>query len=90
MCIVCRQMLPKSTLLRVVLNKQGQITVDGTRKAPGRGAYVCQSPECRAKMTKSRALSRAFKREVGKEVYAQVEFTMRNTQSAITDTNPKL
>ena len=72
MCVVCRKMLQKSTLTRVALDKEGQIKVDGTQKAPGRGAYVCSSPECRAKLIKTKGLSRAFKREVSREVYDKV------------------
>ena len=82
MCVVCRKMLPKSTLARVALNKQGQIAVDAGQKAPGRGAYVCQSPECRAKLVKAKALSRAFKREVSRETYNETEeYLLRKAQA---------
>jgi predicted RNA-binding protein YlxR (DUF448 family) len=65
-------MLPKRTLTRVSMNKAGEIAPDEGQKAPGRGAYVCGSPECRAKFVKVKALSRAFKREVSREVYERV------------------
>ena len=41
MCLCCREMKPKRELVRVVLNKEGQISVDLTGKAAGRGAYLC-------------------------------------------------
>ena len=72
MCVVCRKMLPKTELTRVALNKEGGIAPDRTGKAPGRGAYICRSAECRAKSVKSKALSRAFKREVPREVYEEL------------------
>jgi predicted RNA-binding protein YlxR (DUF448 family) len=65
-------MLPKKTLTRVSMNKAGEIAPDASQKKPGRGAYVCRSPECRAKLIKTKALSRAFKREVSREIYERV------------------
>ena len=78
MCVVCRGRFPQRELLRVALDKQGNIVVGGTKesggkKAPGRGAYICNSPECRAKLVKTKALSRAFKREVKAETYNEAE-----------------
>lgn len=72
MCIVCRGQSDKKTLLRIVKNKEGQIFVDKTGKANGRGAYVCKSEECFSKLYKTKALNRAFKCEVPQEVYALI------------------
>ena len=40
MCIACRQMKDKRQLVRIVKNKEGQISVDLTGKQNGRGAYI--------------------------------------------------
>jgi predicted RNA-binding protein YlxR (DUF448 family) len=66
-------MLPKGELVRVALGKDGSLRADAAKKLPGRGAYVCRDAACRTKLKKTRALSRAFKREVGAEVYERVE-----------------
>ena len=59
MCVGCREMRPKRELVRVVCSKDGQISVDLTGKAAGRGAYVCPTEECLKKAVKTRALERA-------------------------------
>lgn len=72
MCVVCRGQSDKKTLLRIVKNKDGEIFVDKTGKANGRGAYVCKSKECFAKLVKTKALNRAFKCEVPQNVYKMI------------------
>lgn len=52
MCVGCREMRPKRELVRVVCSKDGQISVDLTGKAAGRGAYVCPTEECLKKPLK--------------------------------------
>ena len=73
MCLCCREMKPKRELVRVVLNKEGQISVDLSGKAPGRGAYLCREKDCLAKMYKTRVLDRAFSCAVDAEVYASLQ-----------------
>lgn len=73
MCLCCREMKPKRELVRVVLNKEGQISVDLTGKAAGRGAYLCREAECVAKLRKTRALDRGFSRAVDDAVYEQLQ-----------------
>ena len=68
MCVGCRAMKPKKELVRIACNKEGEITVDPTGKAPGRGAYVCRSRACLERAVKTRALERAFSVKVGDEV----------------------
>ncbi|MGN1201427.1 MAG: RNase P modulator RnpM [Candidatus Caccovivens sp.] len=72
MCIVCRGQSDKKTLIRIVKNKEGNIFVDKTGKANGRGAYICKSKECFEKLRKSKALNRAFKCNVPEEVYEKL------------------
>ena len=72
MCIVCREHSDKKELLRIVKNKDGQIFVDKTGKANGRGAYICKSKECLNKLKKLRGLNRAFKCEVSDDVYNMI------------------
>ena len=51
MCIACREMKPKQEMTRVVRNAEGEISLDPTGKAPGRGAYVCDNEECLKKFS---------------------------------------
>ena len=73
MCVGCREMKPKVQLLRVVKPQEGDAAIDRTGKAPGRGAYVCESIECLKKAQKSRALERALDAKIDEAVFAQLE-----------------
>lgn len=73
MCSVCRNRFPKTKLLRVVKNKNGEIKIDKSFTAEGRGAYVCNSDECLKKLMKTRALNRSFKCEVPAEIYSKIK-----------------
>ncbi len=73
MCIACREMKPKKEMTRVVKNADGEIFADPTGKAAGRGAYVCNSPECLKKLGDKKLLHKAFSANVSQEVYLGVE-----------------
>jgi predicted RNA-binding protein YlxR (DUF448 family) len=71
-CIVCKTPKLKRELLRVVRNADGTIALDPTGKLAGRGCYVCDTEACFQKMLDKKMLSRAFKCEIGKDVYQAV------------------
>ncbi len=68
-CLGCREMKPKRELVRVVRSPEGNVSVDGTGRSPGRGAYICRNAGCLQKAIKSRALSRALEAEIPADVY---------------------
>ena len=76
-CLGCREMKPKKELIRVVRSPEGDVSLDFKGKLPGRGAYVCPSPECLARVRKSRALERAFSAQLPTEVYEALELQMK-------------
>lgn len=78
MCIACREMKPKKEMLRVVKTAEGEIAVDPTGKASGRGAYVCGSEECMQKVTNRKLLNKAFSANVATDVYADVKGGEKN------------
>ncbi len=45
-CVGCRTTAAKRGFVRVVRGGEGQVTVDPTGKANGRGAYLCASRGC--------------------------------------------
>ncbi len=42
-CVACGSKKPKLELLRIASSPDGQLSVDVTGKAPGRGAYICRA-----------------------------------------------
>ena len=69
-------MKPKGELVRVVKSPAGEISLDTVGKAPGRGAYVCKSPDCLKRSRKSRALERVFGKPVSEELVDQLTAKM--------------
>ena len=66
-CVACGVKMPKVQLVRVVRITQGSIVVDSSGKGPGRGAYLCRTPQCW-----DRALGKgALGRSLGLELTAQ-------------------
>ena len=73
MCVGCREMKPKATLLRVVKPQDGDAHIDRVGKAPGRGAYVCDDIECLRKARKTKALERALECRIEDSVFDELE-----------------
>ena len=73
MCVACRELKEKKAMLRVVKNAEGKIFIDFTSKASGRGAYVCDNPDCIKKLRKQRILNKVFSCAVEEEIYAAIE-----------------
>ncbi len=72
-CTGCGEMKPKKELVRVVKNKEEEISLDLTGKKAGRGAYVCKSLACLQKARKVRGLERVLSCKIPEEVYDQME-----------------
>ena len=68
-CIGCNTKKNKNELIRIVRSKEGNISIDRTGKADGRGAYICDSEECLKKAIKSKRLDRIFETKISDEIY---------------------
>lgn len=75
-CIGCGTSKPKKELIRIVLTREGEILVDKTGRANGRGAYICDDPACLQKAIKRKALNRAFRTQVSEEAAQQLTAQM--------------
>ncbi len=79
-CIGCGEMIGKRGSLRVVRNKEGEISVDPTSKKPGRGAYLCRDKSCLEAAIRSHKLERSLKCAVPDEIYIAIEKEMSSDQ----------
>ena len=70
-CIACRTVKPKKELIRVVKSGE-EISLDKTGKKNGRGAYVCDSADCIAKIKKQKLLNKVFACSVEDSVYEKL------------------
>ena len=66
-CIGCMESKPKKELIRIVCDKEGNVSIDATGKAAGQGAYLCRSAACFAAARKKKAISRNLEAEITEE-----------------------
>lgn len=71
-CAGCGAMKEKTELIRVVKTETGEVMIDQTGKANGRGVYLCREPECLLKARKCRALERGLRCSVPPDVYDEL------------------
>ena len=69
MCMGCNTKKDKRELIRIVLSKAGDITIDKTGKLSGRGAYICDNVECLDKAIKTKRLEKSFDRKIDEDIY---------------------
>lgn len=73
MCIACRGAYEKKQMLRIVKDKDSNISLDFSGKKAGRGAYICDSAQCIDKCVKNKLLNRNFGQEISVEVYDAIK-----------------
>ncbi|MDE7326757.1 MAG: YlxR family protein [Lachnospiraceae bacterium] len=76
-CTGCGQMKNKKELVRVIRTPEEEILIDTTGRKNGRGAYLCNSPECLGKAKKSKGLERSLKVPIPTQVYEALEGRLR-------------
>lgn len=76
-CIGCNEVKLKKELIRIVKNKEGEIFVDKTGKANGRGAYICDDIQCLEQAIKTKRLERSFETKISDEIYDELRKTIK-------------
>jgi len=79
-CIGCGTKKDKKKLIRIVKDKDGNISIDKTGKAQGRGAYLCDDLNCFEKAVKSKRLERTFEAKIPDEIYESLRGVMIGEQ----------
>ena len=68
-CVGCREMKPKTELVRIIKTPEDEICLDKTGRKNGRGAYICLNQDCLEKEKRTKALERSLKTEIPEEIY---------------------
>lgn len=71
-CVVTHEKYPKKELVRVVRTPEGNICIDETGKANGRGAYLKKDKGVIEKARKSKVLERHLETKVPEEIYDEL------------------
>lgn len=66
-CVVCRETGAKRSLTRIVRDPEGQVAIDPSGKKNGRGAYLCEKPECWDRALSTPLLAKALNVEIDPE-----------------------
>ena len=72
-CVITGEKLPKVELIRVVRTPEGNVIVDETGKANGRGAYLKKDLETFEKAEKSKILNKKLEVEVPSSIYEELK-----------------
>lgn len=70
--IVTGEMFPKRELVRVVKNKQDEVSLDPTGKKPGRGAYIELDVKIAKQAKEERTFDKAFKIKIDDDFYDEL------------------
>lgn len=81
MCIGCNEKKDKKDLIRIVMNKNKEVTIDKTGKLSGRGAYICDNGACLDKIIKSKKLERVFEIKIEEEIYENMRGVIIDKQN---------
>ena len=68
-CMGCNEKKDKKDLIRIVKNKNNEISIDRTGKLDGRGAYICDDIKCLEKVIKSKRLEKVFDYKISDKIY---------------------
>jgi predicted RNA-binding protein YlxR (DUF448 family) len=69
--------------MRIVRTPAGDVVIDATGRAAGRGAYVCRSSDCLDKILTKGALSRALKIPLPSDVREALAGSLTQTDTII-------
>jgi predicted RNA-binding protein YlxR (DUF448 family) len=72
-CVVTNEKLPKCELIRVVRTPEGEIMIDSSSKANGRGAYLKRDLEVFEKAKKTKVLNRHLEVEVPDSIFEELK-----------------
>ncbi|CCI81040.1 Cytosolic protein YlxR [Lactobacillus hominis DSM 23910 = CRBIP 24.179] len=67
--LLTNTMVPKKELVRIVIDKDKNVSVDPTGKKSGRGAYVSLIPEKIAEAQKNRVLEKSLGAKISEDFY---------------------
>lgn len=71
-CVISKEKLPKQELIRVVRTPEGNVIIDDTGRANGRGAYLKKDSTVFEKAKKSKVLNRMLEVEVPNEIFEEL------------------
>ena len=80
-CVGCGEMKSRKDLIRVIRTPEGQVVMDLTGRANGRGAYLCRSSSCFEKAVRAKSLQRSLEVPVDQDTLALLQKEISNIET---------
>ena len=77
-CVVTKEQMPKSELLRIVRDKENNVFIDQTGKAGGRGAYIKKDLNVLNTARSKKILEKNLEISIKDELYEEIEQIIKN------------
>lgn len=77
-CVITKEKLPKSDLLRIVRDTSGNVLADTTGKINGRGAYIKKDINVLDKAIKCKILNKVLECDIPDNVYDDIRKIINN------------
>ena len=71
-CVVTKEKFPKSELVRVLRTPEGNVILDLTLKANGRGAYLKKDKDVINKAKKTKILNKMLETDIKDDIYEEL------------------
>lgn len=71
-CVVTKEKFPKNELVRVLRTPEGNIILDLTLKANGRGAYLKKDEDVINKAKKTKVLNKMLETDIPDSIYEEL------------------
>lgn len=71
-CVVTKEKFPKSELVRILRTPEGNVILDLTLKANGRGAYLKKDKDVINKAKKTKILNKMLETDIKDDIYEEL------------------
>ena len=79
-CVGCGERFDKGDLWRIVKSPSGEVSLDKTSRAAGRGAYICKNIKCLKAAHKAHRLESNLETAIPDSVYEALEAAMNASE----------
>ena len=77
-CVVTNEKLDKRDMLRIVKDKEGNVSIDLTGKMNGRGAYIKRDVKVLDEAIKKRSLEKKLECNISEDIYNNIRDILEN------------
>lgn len=77
-CVISKEKLPKQELIRIVRTPDGEVIIDETGRANGRGSYLKKDIDVIEKAYKTKALNRHLEVDIPEYIFEKLKTIVKD------------